>query len=106
MYLKKVFLCLMLAAVVVAFGATMAQAAPLPKVTICHIPPGNPDNAHTITISENALQAHINNHDESSPGAMSATDRVPPGVPSLIHSSRPWTPSSAEKKTCPSLQVR
>ena len=28
-------------------------------VTICHIPPGNPDNAHTITISLNALAAHL-----------------------------------------------
>jgi len=29
------------------------------KVTICHIPPGNPENAHPITISVNALPAHI-----------------------------------------------
>lgn len=28
-------------------------------VTICHIPPGNPANAHTITISINALPAHL-----------------------------------------------
>ncbi|NVO02984.1 MAG: carboxypeptidase regulatory-like domain-containing protein [Bacteroidetes bacterium] len=28
-------------------------------VTICHIPPGNPGNAHTITINSNALQAHL-----------------------------------------------
>ena len=30
-----------------------------PKVTICHIPPGNPANAHSITISINALAAHL-----------------------------------------------
>lgn len=29
------------------------------KVTICHVPAGNPENAHTITISENALKAHL-----------------------------------------------
>lgn len=29
------------------------------KVTICHVPPGNPANAHTITISVCALPAHI-----------------------------------------------
>jgi hypothetical protein len=29
------------------------------KVTICHIPPGNPENAHPITISVNALQPHL-----------------------------------------------
>src|SRR6266487_2262416 len=31
------------------------------------------------------------------PGAMSITSRVPPGVPSVFHSSRPLPPSSAEK---------
>jgi hypothetical protein len=29
------------------------------KVEICHIPPGNPDNYHTITISEKAFAAHL-----------------------------------------------
>ena len=28
------------------------------KITICHIPPGNPDNAHTISVSGNAKNAH------------------------------------------------
>jgi hypothetical protein len=28
------------------------------KITICHIPPGNPDNAHTITIDKSAWPAH------------------------------------------------
>jgi hypothetical protein len=32
------------------------------KVCICHIPPGNPDNAHTICIGEPAVAAHIRNH--------------------------------------------
>ncbi len=35
-----------------------ALASPSAKITICHIPPGNPGNTHTITISENALAAH------------------------------------------------
>ncbi len=29
------------------------------KVAICHIPPGNPANAHTIVVSENAVPAHL-----------------------------------------------
>jgi len=33
------------------------------KVQVCHIPPGNPGNFHTITISENALQAHLGHGD-------------------------------------------
>ena len=40
-------------------GAIAAEA----KVDVCHIPPGNPDNAHTITISENALGAHLDHGD-------------------------------------------
>ncbi|MDD2943244.1 MAG: hypothetical protein PHC51_09800, partial [bacterium] len=29
------------------------------KTTICHIPPGNPDNAHTITVGNSAVPAHL-----------------------------------------------
>jgi len=29
------------------------------KVTICHVPPGSPENAHSITINVNALDAHL-----------------------------------------------
>ena len=32
------------------------------KIAICHIPPGNPDNAHTIVISKNAAQTHFDHH--------------------------------------------
>lgn len=32
-------------------------------VTICHIPPGNPNNPQTITVSVNALQAHLDHGD-------------------------------------------
>lgn len=31
----------------------------LNKVAVCHVPPGNPANAHTICISENAVPAHL-----------------------------------------------
>ncbi|GEM_PF-3550820 len=33
------------------------------KIEICHVPPGNPENKHTITISKSALQAHLNHGD-------------------------------------------
>jgi len=32
------------------------------KVTICHIPPGDPENRHTITIGASAVPAHVRNH--------------------------------------------
>jgi regulation of enolase protein 1 (concanavalin A-like superfamily) len=37
------------------------------KVTICHRPPGNPDAAHTITISRSALQEHLSHGDTLGP---------------------------------------
>ena len=49
----------------VLFGSIIlepAMAKPQPKITICHIPPGNPGNAHSITISLNALPAHVMRH--------------------------------------------
>ena len=33
------------------------------KTTVCHIPPGNPANAHSITVSVNALAAHLGHGD-------------------------------------------
>ncbi len=33
------------------------------KIVICHIPPGNPANAHDIEVSINALQAHLDHGD-------------------------------------------
>ena len=45
-------------------GTAAAQAA-VPKVTICHIPPGNPANAHTITVGAPAVPAHVANHGDS-----------------------------------------
>jgi len=35
------------------------------KVTICHYPPGNPGNAHTITVGQPAVAAHIANHGDT-----------------------------------------
>ena len=34
-------------------------------VVICHVPPGNPDNEHTITVGEPAVDAHVDNHGDS-----------------------------------------
>ncbi len=37
------------------------------QVTICHTPPGNPDNAHTITANANAAAAHLAHGDHCGP---------------------------------------
>ncbi len=37
------------------------------RITICHIPPGNPDNAHTIRVGISALRAHLAHGDHVGP---------------------------------------
>jgi len=37
------------------------------KVTICHVPPGNPANAHTITVGAPAVPAHLAHGDHVGP---------------------------------------
>lgn len=60
-----------LATLIALFALTASVAwAGNAKVKVCHIPPGNPGNFHTITISENALQAHLGHGDLA--GACSA----------------------------------
>ena len=59
---KKRFLLICCCIGIAGFNVpdVLAQGA---KVDVCHVPPGNPDNAHTITISENALGAHLDHGD-------------------------------------------
>ncbi len=37
------------------------------RVTICHLPPGNPENAHTITVGVDAVPAHLAHCDHCGP---------------------------------------
>jgi hypothetical protein len=59
--MKKLTLFTLLVSVLAAFGATTAMAGA--KLKVCHIPPGNPENFHTITISDKALNAHLTHGD-------------------------------------------
>jgi hypothetical protein len=45
------------------FALTASAAWAGAKVQVCHIPPGNPGNFHTITVSQNAVQAHLGHGD-------------------------------------------
>jgi len=51
------------------------------KVAICHIPPGNPGNAHVITVSVNALEAHLQHGDYVMQPGMSCPAEEPDIVP-------------------------
>ena len=54
--------------------ATPALAGRPHRVEVCHVPPGNPANAHTIRISPNALWAHLRHGDV--PGACNLTSEL------------------------------
>jgi len=43
--------------------AAPSFGAPASKVDVCHVPPGNPANFHTIRVSENAVPAHLDHGD-------------------------------------------
>ena len=66
-------------AVDLALGLVGTTTCAAPKVLICHIPPGNPGNAHAICVGASAVEPHIAQHGDSV-GSCSATREVQPPV--------------------------
>lgn len=60
--MKKSIACLVLVSLFIF--PTLVFAKGPDKVTICHYPPDNPSNFHTIRVSANALQSHLSHGDE------------------------------------------
>lgn len=44
-----------------------AAAQPRPRVTVCHVPPGNPSAAVTLVINASALDTHLRHGDTAGP---------------------------------------
>ena len=65
--MNRKYAVVVLIVVLAAFGAVMSFADSQGKVDICHIPPGNPANAHVINVSVNAVPAHLA-HGDPLPG--------------------------------------
>ena len=57
--MNRKYAVVVLIVVLAAFGAVMSFADSAGKVDICHIPPGNPANAHVINVSVHAVPAHL-----------------------------------------------
>jgi hypothetical protein len=79
------FIITAILAAVLAYTGPKAQAgSATAKITICHVPPGNPNNRHTIEVSMNALSAHlahgdyIGSCDENDKGEGDTPDVPPP----------------------------
>ena len=57
--MKKKLTFAVLTAVLATLAAVASFADSPGKVDVCHIPPGNPANAHVINVSVNAVPAHL-----------------------------------------------
>lgn len=57
--MKKKLTLAVLMTVLATLAAVASFADSQGKVDICHIPPGNPANAHVINVSVNAIPAHL-----------------------------------------------
>jgi hypothetical protein len=62
------------------------------KVTVCHRPPGNRCNEHTIRVGKSAVSAHVAHGDY--PGSCDPVDPPPPPPP-------PPPPNSCDASLCP-----
>jgi len=68
--MKRTLYVLFVAVLLCAMPAFMNKAAAQEEqVTICHVPPGNPDNPQTITIGASAVPHHLANHEGDFIGA-------------------------------------
>lgn len=70
----------------------LAQAA---KVEVCHIPPGSSANAHTITISEDAVDTHLEHGDR-----LGACDPTPTGPAQAAEEARDSGYESGRASAC------
>ena len=57
--MKKLPKLLLSVTLIMGFGMLTGSGYAAEKVVICHVPPGNPSNAHTISVSESAVPAHL-----------------------------------------------
>jgi hypothetical protein len=65
--MKKLSRKLPIALFLMSFSVLPGSGYAKGKVDVCHIPPGNPGNAHTINISESAVAAHLAHGDTLGP---------------------------------------
>ena len=61
-------------------SAVQAKGEPASKVEICHVPPGDPDNAHTIVVTMKAAESHLKNHPGDTLGACQTDCRIYPTI--------------------------
>src|SRR5262245_58632349 len=73
--------------------ARACPAGSTKKTTICHVPPGNPANAHTLCIGNAAVKAHLRNHPDYLGPCKDETPCPPPAPPAGTGGTPPQPPS-------------
>jgi hypothetical protein len=70
------------------------------KVTLCHRPPGNPKNAHTISVGEPATAAHLRHGDQLGPcpSEDAITSRTPANSDAPARGPRDRSPAGPPRK--------
>lgn len=86
-----------LACTVAGFGAALAMGGGDHKVTICHVPPGNPGNAHTIEVDKHAVPAHLEHGDTL--GACGDDTTPTDTTPTTPTDTTPTTPTETTPTT-------
>lgn len=73
------------------------------NVTLCHIPPGNPENAQTITVGEAALPAHLAHGDSlgACPDDTPTPTATPTNVSAPIEATTPTATASSTATATP-----
>lgn len=61
--MKTIKLSVLAVSLIVLLSCLVFAAPETKKVEVCHIPPGNPTNIHTIYIGENSVSAHLDHGD-------------------------------------------
>lgn len=64
---SEVLVCVSQASLLNTLGLASGGNSQSGKVTICHIPPGNKSAAHTITVDQSAVPAHMAHGDSMGP---------------------------------------
>jgi hypothetical protein len=79
----SILLVFVISAMLISISFTLMVTAKKPEmVTICHIPPDNPEDAHPIKVSEKAIKAHLAHGDVT--GECEVQDLDGDGVPDTI----------------------
>ena len=89
-------------------GTVGAAPAADRKITICHVPPGNPENARSIEVDANGWNGH-DNHEGDYEGACAAPTTTTTARPTTTTTTtaRPTTTTQAPTTTAaPTTTVR